>query len=52
KVKAKYGPERQGDVVHSLASIDKARNLLGYNPKFDIKKGLKEAVKWYWENLG
>ncbi|MEA3446485.1 MAG: SDR family oxidoreductase, partial [Bacteroidota bacterium] len=48
KVKAKYGPERQGDVVHSLASIDKARNLLGYNPKFDIKKGLKEAVKWYW----
>ncbi|MBM1106776.1 SDR family oxidoreductase [Aurantibacter crassamenti] len=46
-----YGPERQGDVPHSLASIEKAKNLLGYQPKFDIKKGLKEAVKWYWNNL-
>lgn len=46
-----YGPERKGDVPHSLASIDKARNLLGYDPKFNIKKGLEEAVDWYWENL-
>ena len=46
-----YGPERAGDVPHSLASIDKARTLLGYDPKFDMKKGLKEAVSWYWENL-
>ncbi|UII79906.1 SDR family oxidoreductase [Flagellimonas sp. CMM7] len=46
-----YGPERKGDVPHSLASIDKAKKFLGYNPKFDIKHGLKHAVKWYWENL-
>ena len=46
-----YGPIRQGDVPHSLASIDKAKELLGYNPKFDIKTGLKEAVTWYWNNL-
>jgi len=46
-----YGPERKGDVPHSLASIDKAKSMLGYAPKFDIKSGLKEAVKWYWENL-
>ncbi|WP_047414419.1 SDR family oxidoreductase [Cellulophaga sp. Hel_I_12] len=45
------GPERQGDVPHSLASIEKAKNLLGYNPSYDIKKGLKEAVDWYWEHL-
>ena len=45
------GPNRQGDVPHSLASIDKARKLLGYNPQYDIKSGLKEAVTWYWENL-
>ncbi len=45
------GPERKGDVPHSLASVDKAKELLGYNPEFDIKTGLKEAVKWYWENL-
>ena len=46
-----YGPIRQGDVPHSLASIDKAKKLLGYNPQFDIKTGLKEAVTWYWKNL-
>ncbi|ASV28838.1 SDR family oxidoreductase [Maribacter cobaltidurans] len=46
-----YGPQRKGDVPHSLASIDKAKNLLGYAPEFDIKSGLKEAVAWYWENL-
>lgn len=50
-VKPVYGPERAGDIPHSLASIDKARSLLGYNPEFDIKKGLQQAVKWYWENL-
>lgn len=46
-----YGPNRAGDIPHSLASIDKAKHLLNYNPQFDIKKGLKEAVKWYWEHL-
>ena len=46
-----YGPQRAGDVPHSLAAIDKAKNLLGYDPKFDIKTGLKEAVHWYWEHL-
>lgn len=46
-----YGPNRKGDIPHSLASIDKAKRLLGYNPEFDIKNGLKEAVKWYWKNL-
>lgn len=50
-VEITYGPERKGDVPHSLASIDKAKTLLGYHPKFDMKSGLKEAVKWYWENL-
>ena len=51
KVEINYGPNRQGDVPHSLASIDKARALLGYDPGFNIESGLKEAVKWYWENL-
>ncbi len=46
-----YGPNRQGDVPHSLASIDKAKKLLDYDPQFDIKTGLKEAVNWYWNNL-
>ncbi|QXP52452.1 MULTISPECIES: SDR family oxidoreductase [Cellulophaga] len=50
-IEIKYGPNRQGDVPHSLASIDKAKKLLQYDPKFDIKHGLKEAVNWYYKNL-
>ncbi|MDB4497573.1 SDR family oxidoreductase [Flavobacteriaceae bacterium] len=46
-----YGPNRAGDIPHSLASIDKAKNLLAYNPQFSLEKGLKEAVNWYWNNL-
>tara|TARA_R110000868_G_scaffold189350_1_gene432267 strand:- start:155 stop:1153 length:999 start_codon:yes stop_codon:yes gene_type:complete len=51
QVDIKYGPNRQGDVPHSLASIQKAKNLLDYNPEFNIEAGLKEAVTWYWKNL-
>lgn len=46
-----YGPIRAGDIPHSLASIDKAKKMLGYQPGFSIKNGLKEAVKWYWGHL-
>ena len=46
-----YGPNRAGDIPHSLASIDKAKTLLGYDPQFSLQKGLQEAVNWYWENL-
>ena len=51
KVEAVHGPYRAGDIPHSLANVDKARRLLGYNPKYSMREGLKEAVKWYWENL-
>lgn len=50
-VEVTYGSARIGDIPHSLASIEKATNLLGYAPSHDIRAGLKEAVKWYWENL-
>lgn len=46
-----HGPNRAGDIPHSLASIDKAKTLLGYDPKFSLQQGLKEAIDWYWENL-
>lgn len=42
-----YGPERVGDVKHSLASIDRARNELGYEPKADFYEGLQKTVAWY-----
>lgn len=46
-----HGPNRSGDIPHSLANIDKARELLGYQPQYSLKEGLKEAVRWYRENL-
>ncbi|WP_374459408.1 SDR family oxidoreductase [Chryseobacterium taeanense] len=46
-----HGPNRVGDIPHSLASIEKAKALLGYHPSHTIENGLKEAIKWYWENL-
>jgi UDP-N-acetylglucosamine 4-epimerase len=51
EVEIVHGPNRAGDIPHSFANIEKAKNLLGYNPQFSIQTGLKEAVKWYWENL-
>jgi UDP-N-acetylglucosamine 4-epimerase len=46
-----YGPAREGDIPHSLASIDKAKRLLYYSPALNVEEGLREAVKWYWKNL-
>ena len=46
-----YGENRIGDIPHSLASIEKAKELLNYQPKFSMREGLKEAVNWYWNNL-
>jgi UDP-N-acetylglucosamine 4-epimerase len=50
-IKFKYGDTRQGDVPHSLASIEKANSLLGYQPEYSVEKGLEEACEWYWENI-
>lgn len=50
-VKVKHGPNRNGDIPHSLASVDKAKQLLNYQPSYPIEKGIQEAVSWYWKNL-
>lgn len=50
-VEIKHQENRIGDIPHSLASIEKAKNLLDYHPKYDLKSGLKEAVAWYWNHL-
>lgn len=46
-----HGPNRNGDIPHSLASIEKAKKLLKYEPTHNIKEGLKESVNWYFKNL-
>ena len=45
-----YGPERTGDVKHSLADISKAKNLLEYEPKVSVEEGLKKTFQWYINN--
>ena len=50
-VAVEHGPNRAGDIPHSHASVAKAKEFLKYDPQFSLQQGLKEAVKWYWENL-
>lgn len=51
KLEANHGPNRAGDIPHSLADITKAKTLLGYNPKYSVKRGIIEAAKWYFDYL-
>ena len=50
-IEIKHRENRVGDIPHSLASVEKAKKLLNYNPKYNINDGIKEAVNWYWKNL-
>jgi nucleoside-diphosphate-sugar epimerase len=43
----RYGPERGGDIKHSLADISKAEAGLGYKTKVDFEEGLRRTVEWY-----
>ena len=51
KIEPIYGPERPGDIPHSLASVDKAKKVLAYDPQYDARKGFEMACGWYFENL-
>jgi len=50
-IKPVYGPNRGGDIPHSLASIEKAKRLLGYEPTHTVREGMSEAIRWYRDNL-
>lgn len=50
-IEATHGPNRPGDIPHSLACIDKAMKLLGYDPKYSMREGLALCCDWYRENL-
>lgn len=51
-IEPNFGPARAGDIRHSHADISKARQRLGYDPEYDFRRGLTEAIAWYTENLG
>jgi UDP-glucose 4-epimerase len=46
-----YAEARSGDIVHSLADISLARELLGYKPVVDFREGLRRTVNWYKSSL-
>ena len=50
EINPSYGPYRKGDIPHSLASIAKAKQLLGYSPQITFHEGLKCTVEWYITN--
>jgi UDP-N-acetylglucosamine/UDP-N-acetylgalactosamine 4-epimerase len=45
-----YGPDRPGDVKHSLADVSKAKSILGYNPSVSVQEGLRTTFDWYKKN--
>lgn len=51
KIAPCYRDNRPGDIPHSQASIIKAQQVLGYQPKYDAISGFEQACEWYWNNL-
>ena len=49
QVKISFGPERIGDIKHSLASIEKAKKQLNYSPSHNVNEGIEAAIQWYWD---
>jgi len=47
KAKVLHEKQREGDIVHSLADVTKANKVLGFQPSYDIKSGLKETIEWF-----
>jgi UDP-N-acetylglucosamine 4-epimerase len=45
------GPNRAGDIPHSLASIDKTKALLAYDPEYDATQGFEKVAEWYFNHL-
>ncbi len=49
KTEPVFGSDRTGDIRHSNADISKAKRMLGYDPEYDFKKGIRIAIDWYKE---
>lgn len=46
-----FGPDRKGDIKHSNANINKAKQMFGYDPSWSFERGIEAAIEWYRENL-
>jgi UDP-N-acetylglucosamine 4-epimerase len=50
-IQAEFGPERKGDVKHSMADISKAKRLLNYHPEYNLELGMLNAINWYIQSI-
>lgn len=50
-IKPVYAKERVGDIRHSHADINKAKEMLGYSPDWTFDRGIETAIEWYKENI-
>ncbi len=50
-IKPIFGPDRKGDIRHSNAAINKAKETIGYDPSWSFERGINAAIEWYRENL-
>lgn len=50
-ISPRYEKEREGDIKHSTASIEKAKEILKYNPQYSVNEGLELTIDWYKNNL-
>ena len=51
EIPLQFGPNRLGDIPHSQASIEKAKNLLNFIPSHNFKEGIEASLEWYYKNL-
>ena len=51
-IQPQHGPDRPGDVKHSVASVDRAGQVIGYHPQVYFEEGLARSIEWYRRNLG
>ena len=51
EIAPKYGPNRVGDIPHSLASIEKAKELIDYKPKIKVERGIEKSCEWFIKNV-
>jgi nucleoside-diphosphate-sugar epimerase len=51
-IQADYQPPRAGDVLHTLADLTRARELLGYEPRTGLQEGLRLTIDWWRQAQG
>jgi len=51
RLNVNYTDKREGDIMHSMANIDKASKILKFNPEIQLKEGMEQSIAWYMKNM-